>query len=258
MSNETDAFRKLYPEVDVGGLSRLDGTIEFYTRIRSLLKPGSVVLDFGAGRGRTAEDPVKIRRDLQNLRGDVAKVIGVDVDEAVLTNPGLDSAHVIAPGTRMPLDDETVDLIVADSVFEHVATPRETASELLRVLRPGGWICARTPNKYGYVGIGAQLVPNGRHVGWLRLLQPGKEARDTFPTQYLLNSPKQLRAAFPGCKTVIYTYESPPQYGGNSTLAIRMLAMVNKVMPARLANALMVFIHKPGHDAIAVAPDPAS
>lgn len=256
-SGTTAGFRAVFPEVGVGGLSRNDGTIEFYTRVRSLSRPRSVVLDFGAGRGQgVCDDPVAVRQELRTLRGDVAEVVGVDVDPAVLTNPGLDRAFVVSPEEPLPLAEESVDLIVSDFVFEHVADPHWAGSELLRVLRPGGWICARTPNRAGYVAIGARLVANGHHVSWLRVLQPTKLEQDTFPTRYLMNSPKQIRAAFPDCAVVTYTYDGPPQYGGNSKVAIRALQGLSRILPASLATTLLAFVHKPGRDAIVTPPGP--
>lgn len=42
---------RMYPEIGAGGFSSIDGTVEFYGRVSSLVKDDSVVLDFGAGRG---------------------------------------------------------------------------------------------------------------------------------------------------------------------------------------------------------------
>jgi 2-polyprenyl-3-methyl-5-hydroxy-6-metoxy-1,4-benzoquinol methylase len=54
---------------------------------------------------------------------------------------------------RRPFPNETFDLVVSDSTFEHVSDAEQVASELDRVLKPGGWICARTPNRHGYVAL---------------------------------------------------------------------------------------------------------
>lgn len=53
--------RQLYPESGAGGFSRVDGTVEFYTRVNALLSPDAVVVDLGAGRGKQSEDPVAFR-----------------------------------------------------------------------------------------------------------------------------------------------------------------------------------------------------
>ncbi len=61
--------RRVYPEVAAGGFTRVDGTVEFYTRVNSLLRPDIVVADYGAGRTRFMEDEsAPLRRDLCNLQ----------------------------------------------------------------------------------------------------------------------------------------------------------------------------------------------
>ncbi len=113
--------RRVYPEVAAGGFTRVDGTVEFYTRVNALLRPDMVVVDYGAGRGGFTEDEsAPLRRDLHTLQGKVTKVVGLDVDEAVLSNPVLDEAHIIDPAAPLPLASSSVDLVLSDYTFEHV------------------------------------------------------------------------------------------------------------------------------------------
>lgn len=244
----TDPKRRVYPETAAGGYSRVDSNIDFYTRVNALLQPDMVVLDFGAGRGAYLDNPPSYSRDLRMLRGKVAKVIGVDVDDAVHVNPSLDVAHTVAPGARLPLDDESVDLIFADWVFEHVDDPAKTAGELDRVLKPGGWICARTPNKRGYPAIGARLIPNKRHTAVLSRLQPNRKDMDVFPTRFRMNTRKDLQTAFPPDRFELFTYthNREPVYLGTSVVAWRIGAAMSRVLPASIGETLMVFIHKRG------------
>lgn len=235
-----------FPEVRAGGFSRVDGTVAFYTRVRALTSSDSTVVDFGAGRGQSIEDPVAFRRSLQQLRGTVRRVIGLDVDEAVRENPGVDEAHVITLGAPLPLPDASVDLVLADFVFEHVEDPRWAGREIARVLRPGGWICARTPNRRGMIAVAARLVPNRYHVQALRVLQPGKKDVDTFPTAYLMNTVRDLEICFPPDKFdhVTYTYDGGPAYAGGSRAGWALFRMLSRLTPARLRPTLFVFVQK--------------
>ena len=241
-------FGGLYPEVGAGGYSRVDGTVEFYGRVRSLLRPEMTVLDFGAGRGvGPREDPVAYRRDLQVLQGRVARVIGADIDPVVRENPVLDEAIVLdGPASPLALDDASIDLIVSDFCFEHIDEPTSTAEELARVLRPGGWLCARTPNKWGYIGMGARLVPNTLHTRFLRRLQPKRHAVDVFPTRYRLNTLGQVRRYFPAAQFEDYSYrhESEPLYAGSSALAQRGQRGVITLLPNTMASMLMIFLRR--------------
>ena len=238
-----------FPEQVAGGFTRLDGNVSFYSRVQALLidlPAGAQVLDFGAGRGQAAEDPVTYRRELSDLRGEGRSVIGVDVDPAVVENPRLDEARVIGQDGRIPVDDASVHLIVSDYTFEHVDDPARTAAELDRVLKSGGWICARTPNRWGYIAVGARLVPNRLHVRALRSLQPDKAAEDTFPTRYRMNTRGALERYFPAPKFEVSAYTMDAEghlYAGSSRLLAAAIGST-RYLPAPLRSMWFAFIRK--------------
>ena len=238
-----------YPEAAAGGFTRLDGNVEFYGRVQALLaeRTGPVtVVDFGAGRGLVAEDEVLYRRLLAEFRGPDRTVIGVDVDPVVVDNPRLDEGRVIDPSGTIPLDDASVDLVVSDFTFEHVDNPDVTARELDRILKPGGWICARTPNKWGYIAIGARLVPNRLHVSALHKLQPAKHDHDTFPTRYLMNTRSALERWFPEPRFTVHAYTMDAEshlYAGSSRV-LRLGLGLARHLPGPAKSMWMVFVHK--------------
>lgn len=241
------AKQYFYPETVAGGFSRVDGTVAFYTRINALLRPEMTVLDFGAGRGMgVQDDAVPYRRELRTLRGKCRRVIGIDVDDAVRENPGLDEAHVVAPGADLPLDTASVDLIVSDNTFEHITDPAPVTRELDRVLKPGGWICARTPNRWGYIALGASLVPNSMHVALLRHLQPDRKAMDIFPTAYRLNTRRALRRYFPPMRYdhCSYRHFAEPAYFANSKPLWALILLIFRLTPPALAPTYMIFLRK--------------
>jgi SAM-dependent methyltransferase len=240
-------LQRFYPEVEAGGFSRVDGTIEFYTRVNALLAPEMTVLDFGAGRGAALKDDrCAYRRDLRRLKGKVGKVIGIDVDPVVRENSGLDKAHVIEPGAPLPLSDGSVDLVVADYVFEHIPDPETTACELDRVLRPGGWICARTPNRWGYVAVAASLIPERLHAAVLRRVQPGRKSEDVFPTVYRMNDRGTLRRLFPplGFLDLSDAYSAEPSYMPHRAFLWRASMLFEAFCPEALKSNLFVFLRK--------------
>ena len=235
-----------YPELGAGGFSHVDGTVQFYARINALVAPNHTVVDLGAGRGVFLEDPVVYRRELRRLQGKARRVIGLDVDPAVLDNSSLDEAHVMEPNGRFPLADESVDLLVSDFTFEHIDAPEHVASEIGRVLRPGGWLCARTPNKWGYIAMGARVVPNRLHNAMLRYLQPAKQERDTFPTRYRMNTAADLRKLFPEDRFehFSYTADGEPAYAGSSPMAWRLTDGVLHRAPRSHRSLLYVFLRR--------------
>jgi SAM-dependent methyltransferase len=242
----SDTASAVFPEAGAGGYTRMDGSVEFWARVNAVLPPDAVVVDLGAGRGKFLEDPAGFRRWLHDLKPRCARLIGLDVDPAVRRNPAVHESHVIDPSGRFPLADASVDVLVSDWTFEHVTDPAHTAAEIERVLRPGGWVCARTPRKWGAIGIPTMLVPNRLHTAVLRRLQPGKRTRDTFPTAYRMNSHAALRRWFPTERFAhhVYAYDAEPGYVGTSPTAMRAGLALQRLLPARAASTLMIFIRK--------------
>jgi len=243
----SETLARLYPEATVGGFTRYDGFVEFYTRVNALLDPDSVVLDFGAGRGLWMTEPLaEYSRHLRAFHERVARVVGIDVDDAVLKNEALAEARVVRPGEPIPYPDASFDVVIADYVLEHVseADAPGVAAEVLRVLRPGGWFAARTPNKWGMIGLGARAVPNDLHTRFLHRLQPGRKDEDVFPVEYHMNTRRQLRALFAPHKVVVYGHTSEPTYFGHSRAAWRAAAFLGRLTPPALEATLMVFVQK--------------
>lgn len=242
----TDVRPDVFPEVAAGGYTRLDGSVEFWSRVNAVLPPDATVVDLGAGRGSFLEDPSAFRRSLHDLGPRCARLIGLDVDPAVRSNPALHEAHVIEPDGPFPLPTGSVDLLVSDWTFEHVANPAHTAAEIDRVLVPGGWLCARTPRKWGAIGIPTRLVPNALHTTVLHRLQPAKAEVDTFPTAYRLNSRRALRRWFPTTRYAhcVYEFDAEPGYVGRSPAALRTGLLLQRIVPSRAASTLMIFIRK--------------
>jgi len=92
----------------------------------------------------------------------------------------------------------------------------------------------------------ARLVPNAAHVGALRVLQPAKQAEDTFPTRYRMNDMAIIRSLFPSSsfRNCSYTYDSEPGYVGESSVLLRVMNTVKRFTPRRYAETLMIFVQK--------------
>lgn len=242
----SSAVDHIYPETRAGGYCRVDHRMHFLVRVNSLLEPGMVVLDYGAGRGKWAEDTVPLRRRLGQLRGRCAEVIGADMDPAVLGNPQLDRAVLLTPEGRLPLADASVDLIVAFAVFEHVASPDIVAGELTRVLKPGGSICGWTPNRHGYVGVGARLVPRRLHAALLRRLEPRRQEEDSFPPLYRMNSRRALRRLFPPSSFLdcSYRFDGQPFYHFERPAIAMAWRALFSVLPPPLKGFHVVLLQK--------------
>ena len=164
--------RVFYPKTE----DRWDDKI-FREDIMTVIRPDHTVLDIGAGRGRILE---------MNFKGLCKKIYGLDPDEGIFSNRIIDEAHQ-GLGDSMPFfDDDYFDLIFCDNVLEHVENPTLFYREVGRVLKKGGFLLSKTPNKHHYMPLIASCTPVSFHKFYNKLR--GREYEDTFPTFYRANS----------------------------------------------------------------------
>jgi len=229
----------------LGGYTDNDGTVEFYGRIRNLVDSQKVILDLGAGRGSWYSDSNKnFKFETRNLRGAAKRVIGIDVDSAVLQNRSTDENRLIK-GSAFPVEGEAVDIVVADYVLEHVMDPAQFASEINRVLKPGGYFCARTPSVFHYASIGNALF-RFLSKNPLRQLQPSRKKADVFPAFYRCNTLSRVEKLFPGWKSYSYYYRSEPAYFLENRYIYEIFKQAHRVAPIALVGNLFVFLKKAG------------
>ena len=101
-------------------------------------RPGERVLDAGCGVGGNT-------RQLRTLVGATGRVLGLDASRQMLQRAGILSAdQCIAYGAgdlcHLPLVTGSVDGAICDRVLMHLPHPLTAVRELVRALRPGGWL----------------------------------------------------------------------------------------------------------------------
>ena len=195
----------------------------FRDAIVALISSDLAVLDVGAGAGIVAH---------MNFRGQARRVCGIDLDPRVMENPNLDEAKLADAGS-IPYPDGTFDLVFADNVMEHLAEPAAVFREIGRVLKPGGRLLFKTPNKNHYMPLIARITPHRFHQFVNRLR--GRAEIDTFPTLYRANSPRDVRmlAERCGCDVMrIDLIEGRPEY-----LRINVLTYICGIAYERLVNS---------------------
>jgi ubiquinone/menaquinone biosynthesis C-methylase UbiE len=106
-----------------------------------LIRGNEVVLDIGAGTGRFS---LAIAKKLSS-----GKVICLDLSEEMLRNlkrkaekEGLKERIQILKGeaSSSGLGNESIDLVMSNSVFHELLSPGAVLAEMLRVLKPNGWV----------------------------------------------------------------------------------------------------------------------
>jgi len=241
----TSHRERYYPESKFGGFTSVDGTIAFYSRVNSLLRPEFTCLDVGCGRGEYAEDPVPFRRELRVLKGKAAKVVGIDVDRRAADNPFIDEFHLLA-GAKWPIEDDSIDVAVCDNVMEHVGDVDAFFSEAARVIKRSGYLCIRTPNRFSYVGLLSGLIPNRLHARVLKHAQEQRHEEDVFSTFYRCNTRRTMRRALKrhGFDAAVCAYEAEPAYFNFSRWAYLFGVLHQKYAPASIKTNILAFARR--------------
>lgn len=244
--NDAAAARlRLYPECAFGGYSRWDGTVAFYTRVRATMRPSFRVLDFGCGVGAHLTALPGPVRAIQQLKGTVHEVVGVDVSAAGQGNPWLDR-FVLMEDEVVPIDAGYFDACICDWTLEHVVDVESLFHELRRLLKPGGYLFIRTPNVFHYSSIGASILPYRAHAAVRRWLGQFHTVEDVFPVRYRCNTRRRLARTFRrhGFENVVYVHRGESHLIGAGRLAGRLGEYVERTLPRAFSHELHGFGRK--------------
>lgn len=214
-----DAYRQHHP-------GWRPATEVYADAVRAYLRPESVLLDLGCGRGGLVEQLVH----------PLAQIVGVDPDLASLREHRLSLPRAQAFSHRLPLAPAAIDLAFASWVLEHLPAPRADFGEIARVLRPGGVFVFLTPNKWHPLALLNRLLGRvARLQGWLVAGLYGRGATDTFPTYYRANSIPALRQLGEETGLQLVTAEAiaDPTYLAFTPALFRLMQLLEARVPSR-------------------------
>ena len=122
-------------------LPRFDVVIRLLKDIKA-----KTLLDLGCGSGA-------LTLRIAQVIG-AAEVYGVDIDDEALRIAemrGIKTFKVDLSKEHIPLPDESIDIITALEVLEHLLNPDHMIKEAYRVLKKGGYFLVSTPNLASWV-----------------------------------------------------------------------------------------------------------
>jgi SAM-dependent methyltransferase len=167
--------------------------------VGKLLEDGSEWCDVGCGRDIFPTNP-----DLAKAyAARCSYVFGIDPDDNVRENTFVNDFFQglveECPITR------NFDLVTLRMVAEHIADPEPAMARLASLLKPDGLLLIYTPYKWAPMSLIANATPFSWHNPLKRLIWR-TEARDTFPTQYKLNTSADIEhyAASAGLEQVFF------------------------------------------------------
>jgi SAM-dependent methyltransferase len=160
----------------------------FCAWVEEACRPDTWMLDVGAGDGN---NPYANR-----LRQRVLRLVGVDPDPGVTSNPYLDERQQLTLERYVNSDPPPFDVAVAVYVVEHVREPDRFLGSARSCLRPGGSLFLITPNLWHYFGVLARLSGalhlEDRLLHLARADKPEIRHAAHFPVRYRLNSVRAI------------------------------------------------------------------
>lgn len=139
MNDGVNAFKKF-----------LKKNARFYEFLRAVLSPGISIIPHLTPKRAVlwAFSPIEVPSKIMVNIGAGTKpinseLINVDVFQ-------YDNTHIVAEGSKLPFKDESIDLVICESVIEHVTEPEKVFQEIKRVLAPGGYAYISIPFMYPF------------------------------------------------------------------------------------------------------------
>jgi ubiquinone/menaquinone biosynthesis C-methylase UbiE len=129
----------MVPEFHEGGLIYAEHVTR-YLAAKSIVK-GKVVLDIASGSGYGTK----------MLAEDAKFVYGVDINETAINYSqkrygGKNIKYLVGDGESIPLDDDSVDVVITFETIEHIKNYKKFLMEVERVLKKDGIAIVSTPN----------------------------------------------------------------------------------------------------------------
>ncbi|HKG94578.1 MAG TPA: methyltransferase domain-containing protein [Gemmatimonadaceae bacterium] len=186
---------------------------------------GATLADVGCGTGNLRA----------HVRSHVSRYIGVDVVRYDALPPDVEFHRIDLDSGRVPLADGSVDVAAAIETIEHLENPRAFFRELVRLVRPGGWVIVTTPNQRSALSL-LSLVLRGKHAAFLDVHYPTHVSA-------LFEVDLARVAADCGLTEVAFDYSLHSRVPGTAIIYPRLLA---RLFPRALSDNLMIVGRKGG------------
>lgn len=160
--------------------------------LKSRVMEDTIWLDIGCGHQILPAWMPSSSEDQSHLVKRSKLVVGVDRDRDGLKNHLFIRHKIFADLQALPFSNDSLDLVTANMVVEHILRPEVLLSEVHRVLMPGGSFIFHTPNRLNYQIRLSTMIPNALKKLIVRAIQ-GRKEEDIFPTHYRMNAPDVIR-----------------------------------------------------------------
>jgi len=126
-------------------------------------RPPSLVLEAGGGSFTHFALPLG------------ARVVCLDISHGQLTRNTAATLRVQGDAQGIPLLADSVDMAICFNLLEHVPDPESVMTELVRCVRPGGWLLVGCPDRASLKGWITRLTPLSVHRLFYRFVVRKKD-----------------------------------------------------------------------------------
>jgi ubiquinone/menaquinone biosynthesis C-methylase UbiE len=219
----------------------------YYETLRRVLNGRRDWLELGCGHQVFADWMTSEQDDVVATR----RVIGIDLDwDGLRKHPAI-TRKVFGDLRRLPIQSESMDVVTANMVVEHLDDPTTVLKEAYRVLRPGGVFVFHTPSYFHWVTRVSANAPERLKKFAISMLD-GRSAADVFPTYHRLNTAEAIQrhadAAALTVSDIQYCSGSAtlPMLGPLVLLELLYIRLIQRKSFEPLRSNLVVILTKPG------------
>lgn len=169
-----DLIKKHYPFYE-------DKARPFGAFLDKYLSSSSILIDVGCGNGKGTPFSYRDKTRIS---------LGIDISWDLKENATV-HYKVMGDAYKLPLYDNSVEIVVCQELIEHLHSPQDLFFEVWRVLKDRGIFVLMTPNLCCWRVMVSKMTPYWFHKLMNKQLY-GVEEHDVFPTYYRVNTPSKI------------------------------------------------------------------
>lgn len=218
-------INRIYPKYKTGGYF-------FRKYLKNYINNNSIILDAGCGNNGI----------ISEFKSTTRLIIGIDVNEKLLSENKIVDKKIIADLEHIPLDSNSVDIVISEFVLEHLDNPSLAFKEILRILKPKGAFIFITPNSLNPIMTLSKILPHTFHS--LLRIKLLKKEEETHPTYYRANNYRRLlklgeTTGFYNCEI---TRAGNPEYLGFCKPLVPVSIFFEKIMDNNFLNIFKMYL----------------
>ncbi len=191
-----------------------------------------IILDAGCGENGI----------VSKMKHKVKLIIGVDLDKKSLLNNKIVDKKILSNLELLPLENNSIDVIVCEFVLEHLKNPESVLKEFFRVLKPGGSFIFITSNILNPVMFFSKILPYFFHEFLREKFL--KNLDKSYPTYYKINTYKKILHLFDkaGFYKINLKRAGNPEYIGFCRVFVPISILFEKFIDNRFLSFLKMYL----------------